>query len=473
VVGEGNPDTRAVGSALAVSSMTVRPSVRARVSSRQYLVGSLAVALLLFGTRWASHAGAGPVFVADVLLATAAVNVAVSWWLLRPRLQGSLLPLFGVFALAAWAALRFAMQPELTMDAIRDLAPYAYATVALLAGLALAWSRPEDRRLTATLFFAALGAHAVWVLGVRFLPLSALRLPEVAPGVAVFSTRSDVDTALVGVLAACLLLAFFKGGRWANRALAGYAACWSAVVVSGSRAGFLGAALCSLFVLCGPLWSRATSSPRRMALIALSPLVAATLVLALPSTSIGQRLLSTLPFIDYGGAPSSSALEGQGTANARAASWSRLVEYNVGDSSRNLFGVGFGPDYMADSGAIVLLVGKDPQSTTRAAHSFWLGTWSRVGIVGLVSFSVVVWAALRNAWRLRRRAASDPLLLVASLVVVGLLAPFSFGVVLEAPFGAIPFFYFAGLLLVYPSLRTQPPSLPARGRRGEGRVIRN
>jgi hypothetical protein len=45
----------------------------------------------------------------------------------------------------------------------------------------------------------------------------------------------------------------------------------------------------------------------------------------------------------------------------------------------------------------------------------------------------------------------EPLLFLASVIAMGLLIPATLGVVLESPFGAVPFFWATGILLAYPN----------------------
>jgi hypothetical protein len=54
-------------------------------------------------------------------------------------------------------------------------------------------------------------------------------------------------------------------------------------------------------------------------------------------------------------------------------------------------------------------------------------------------------------------AGGDDLVLLAVVVPPMILVEACFGVVLEAPFGAIPFFWFLGILLVRPVRRREPP----------------
>jgi hypothetical protein len=53
-------------------------------------------------------------------------------------------------------------------------------------------------------------------------------------------------------------------------------------------------------------------------------------------------------------------------------------------------------------------------------------------------------------WRARRLTGTDDLVFLAVIVPSMILVEACFGVVLEAPFGAIPFFWFLGILLAKP-----------------------
>lgn len=416
------------------------------------VAGVTAVALGLAGSRWGAYLGAPPIFLTDILIVLAFVHFAVRQ--VDPAVspgEPPSRPHWLFIALPVWAFLGYLVGRDHGLTAVRDVLPYLYAAVGILGAGAVARSTPEGRARTARLIRGALAFHTAWFAAVSMWPALALRMPVVGgQGLHVFSPRNDFDTAIVGVYIADLLIRLLRGDPRRRRLMVAFALSWVTVIHTGSRAGLIGALLVTLIALSAAMASGTVLSRRKVTLIAVMPILLAAVVWALPSTTIGQRLLGTI-----GLEQSAAALSAEGTANARQHAWERLIDYSTEDQSRMVLGVGYGPDFLADSGALHLLIGPGVpgQETPRSPHNYWLGTLLRGGLIGLGLF---VWLAVKilQAARTRRAClAEDPLLLFAALIPVGLLIPASLGVILESPFGAVPFFWCAGVLLAYPVIR--------------------
>jgi hypothetical protein len=144
---------------------------------------------------------------------------------------------------------------------------------------------------------------------------------------------------------------------------------------------------------------------------------------------------------------------------ARVTTWRLLLEYIGLTPQRVVLGVGFGPNIVHESGATAV-IGESAASDVRSPHDFPITVFARTGAVGLltlVAFSLAIGAA---AWRTVHDY--DDLRLLSLLIVVGLAVGSLVGVVMEAPFGAVPVYWAAGVLL----------SRPWRpGRSGEGSSI--
>lgn len=147
-------------------------------------------------------------------------------------------------------------------------------------------------------------------------------------------------------------------------------------------------------------------------------------------------------------APAAGTSAGFGTAVARTQGWEAVLDWLPdGGVSRVTLGVGFGPHYLQQSGADVAFLGADADPTVRAVHNFALNTWARLGLVGLILEALILILALVAAVRLATRSIDPPPLdLFAGLLVVTIPVVAFFGVVLESPFGAIPFFWAVGYL---------------------------
>ena len=431
-------------------------------TSLAVVAGTTAAAYSLAGGRWGAYLAVGPVFVTDILVALACLAL-----LLRVGLRGRWIARTGglaipVLALLAWTAVRLVLGGRADLIALRDAAPYLYAVMGLVGGVALANSTARQRERTATVVSAALAFHTAWVFLVTILmPSVVARMPTLseAQDIRVFTLRPDFDIAITGAFVAYWLSRLLHTGVSWRAALALGAGIPVIMLGGGSRAGMLGALTpCVLFAVWQlrrvTLPDRARSAIVGIAFLALIPLawVGAT-------TGTGQRLLAGIG-IDQGSARAANAV---GTLRAREQAWQRVTTYAFERPERLAAGVGFGPDYMEQSGALYRLVGPRPAEDVRprSPHSWWLGTLVRLGLVGFLCVAFLVartlFRALASSAPWSRAAGDFPRLYVLSVgIFFALLLPASLGVVLESPFGAVPFFWCVGIILAWGGLTTQP-----------------
>lgn len=401
----------------------------------RFLTATLAIGFLLATSRWGSHLGAAPLFVTDVLLALAAFHLFASI-ALGARLSATGTTPTILLVLVAFLGVRALLSPDASLLAVRDAAPYAYVVVALLALKAPGGAATEQR--TADLAYAALVAHAAWVAVAVLEPDLFARLPLLGDGTtAVFEIRSDHDGALLGIGA----------GVFARRALLDRRRFWNATLTCfsigllltlQSRAGLAAGLVAVIFIVCLAVRHQPAASTRAMALLAAPVLILGTALL-LPQTTVGER---------FGLAGDVGAASGSGTANARFQAWERVLDHTTDDSTRMLTGVGFGPDFLADSGASAYLEGAVHQDV-RSPHNFLIGTFARTGLVGVALVATVLLLAVRHSLRLtsRREGAPDELRVLAGGYVLATLVTAAVGVTLETPFAAVPFYFFLGVLL--------------------------
>ena len=111
-----------------------------------------------------------------------------------------------------------------------------------------------------------------------------------------------------------------------------------------------------------------------------------------------------------------------------------------------MFGAGMGVDFLEESGTLHYLEGTE-YTGVRSPHDYLIGSFARLGLVGVGLILAILVNLLHRMARFRRRIAEDELLMFAALTVIAMIPVASFGVVLEAPFGAVPFWWAAGLLL--------------------------
>jgi O-antigen ligase len=177
------------------------------------------------------------------------------------------------------------------------------------------------------------------------------------------------------------------------------------------------------------------------ALFALSAaFVAAGLAFSIYAPTAVERLGGTF------GEPgrSEAGARAAGTTQARLKTWSALHDWTTEDPWRNALGAGFGVNVMAVSGAsIALLRTNDPD--LRSPHNFLLTAWARLGLLGFAVVTLIFAVGLRLAAQVRKMPMTD-IDLVAGLLLVSLPIAALTGVVLESPFGAIPYFWALGHL---------------------------
>jgi hypothetical protein len=339
----------------------------------------------------------------------------------------------------------------LDLVALRDAVPYAYALGGVVSGAAIARSTEIARARTARFLTYALAFHAAWFFLVTVVSTTLpTHLPTLSAsmGIRVLSTRVDFDTAMVGVYAAILLSKALRRS-WTWPRAVGIGMCVVAMGASQSRAGVLGGSIAIGIVLLTSVQNVHIPYRARMALVGCMFMAVGGLVVSLPFTLPGQRLLATVGIMP-------STYEGAravGTVHAREGTWVAVARYSSAQPLRLAAGVGFGADYLRDSGAIYDLTSKS-DTKTRAPHSWWVDVQARLGLVGLVLWSLLALKVVQALRILapRGRAEDEPLLGIAGLTVAALIPPLSFGVIMESPFGAVPFYWCAGVVLGYTAL---------------------
>lgn len=415
----------------------------------------LGLVLYLLATgRWGSHVSLPgvPVFVSDVFVAAAAVQTARALRChgtrlddLRRAARTADLALLLVGSFLGWVLLRALLGAGSFIDeplpTLRDLAPYAYAGVALLAYLLpSAADGPRLRRLV----YSALTVHLVWALGAPLLPGWPGGWPTLGE-LAIFTTRPDYDSAVFGVAVALALHDLLAPGRVmrSQRTVLlvltvvgnGYA-----LVDSPTRAGLLAGLVCVGAVLAAWVMNArrvaATQQPRRRVRNTVLVVAAAAALLGTIWVSPpGQRLVDSVS-----GGQTSAA----GTLEARRYTWSGVTRYVLSDARRTAVGVGFGPDFITDSGTSFALEGTEYKDV-RSPHNYLIGTLARLGVAGaLLAAGVLLSAAALALGSLTGRPGTVTIL--AALVVLALPVTALLGVILESPFGAIPYFWAVGHL---------------------------
>lgn len=416
--------------------------------ARASLFGTAAVAWMLAATKWGAYVQIGPLYAADLLIGFAVAYAVASQTLKGRRTTVADLPLrplpgWPLALLLLWAAVRLGMDgaPD-TITVLRDFVPYLYVGLGLLSALAAYHSTTVTRQRTVRVLWWALLFHLAWMAITLLAPGLTAGLPQLAGGQQVLAAREDIDGAILGITAA------FALHRWlANRGTRYLAVCLASAgltIIIPSRAALLAMIMAVAVVLLVSMTREHRTSRERWLTVA-GPVVGVLAVIVIAQSPAGARMLSMVGIENTTAEGYASA---QGTTQAREASWDLLIDYVGRHPERRTIGVGFGPNFMLNSGAAYALLGPNAAETgVRSPHNYWLGTYARLGIPGLAFATVVALVVLSRIVRVRKLLGEHDLYLLAAVMAVGLIPTALFGVTFESPFGAVPFYWAAGLLL--------------------------
>lgn len=428
--------------------MTIPAPARSRSLSPTRVPGTAAVVLLLGGSKWAAYLGWNPFFLTDLIIGSAVLGYGIDkvtrGW---PRSMARSYLTKPLVMLASLATVRLLWGPQYDFNSLRDFAPYAYAFIGILSAAALARVEASRRQQIVRLLWMALKFHLAWVFLSKFAApvLPVLLVP--GSGVRFLSIRTDVDSALLGVTAAFALLRWVRDDRQTNLLI--FLGSILAVGALTSRAGLIATTFCLLCSMTQAYRTSTLDSRRKLALVGIAPVALGIFLLVLPHTTAGARLGGTFGITQQEAGVKELA-SARGTTDARRDAWTSVIRFAQADLSRNLFGVGFGPDFMSESGATSELLGREAQDDVRSPHNYFIGTYARMGLLGLLAALAVALTALIGIGRTVWSPDCDELGLLASLIALAILIIASLGVVLEAPFGAVPFFWALGALASLP-----------------------
>jgi O-antigen ligase len=428
---------------------TTRPRVTVQRRSMAGVLrdfGPFALGVYLLATaRWGSYLLPGPPYISDLFIILLVAERAMAATRSLPalsRVETSVALACG--GLLVWTALRFAYG-SFTANAIRDAAPYGYAILVFLTP-SRALSDTDHRKMVRVLL-AGLFFHSAWVTLETLSPGFGSGLPPLGGGQSVFfELRPDVDQTVCAVLGLICL----------NRAITGTSpgvylglAAWNAaLVLTGHSRAALAAAgvMFVVFALFTPARRELFRRHTPRVIVAVLIVAIAGLAYGLNRGQAAARLGSAgnayLPIVPTSGPVPEHAI---GTARARQQAWQAIERYLEANSSRNWTGVGFGPDFLHDSGGDQLLLGASSQDV-RQPHNFLINTWARLGLIGLAIILVILAVGVRLAALVSRNRSLDDVDLAAVLIVTGFPVAACYGVVLESPFGAIPYFWALGYL---------------------------
>ena len=426
-----------------------RPFVLSRPAPVKAVTCTLAVALMLASTRWGSYIGVSPLFLTDILIMMAILDRLIA----RTRYPAlAVLPGFRstspmlLVTLLAYVVVRMLLSGSYAFSVtwLRDGAPYLYALLGVVSAHSIARASKVSLDLTMKWMWRALLFHLVWVCGVGAVGSAAsFATPHPFFAGGIFDARPDIDSAILGITAGLLVRRALLGQRRAW-SIVGLVAVGFGATTFASRAGFIAIAVCCVLAFGYAYAASGRQSLRRIGMALTVPVLLFAVITVLPSTTAGSRLVAT---IDPSHASSAAQENAVGTTDARRKTWSGVITWTRDDSTRTLVGAGMGIDFLSASGTLKYLEGTEYENV-RSPHDYFIGSFARLGLIGLgLILAVVLSLHRRRAYTFRKRIAEDELLTFAALTVFAIVSVASFGVVLEAPFGAVPFWWAAGLLL--------------------------
>lgn len=426
------------------TSTALAPPPAAAVSPRAERVASalllLDVGWLVATGRWGSYVGGpgGWLFLTDVLLLLTVISLLP----LRLRLverfarvrRDPLLIL--VLALGLLALVRFVCQLKFSQDGVRDFAPYGYAGVALLAIVSRSSLRLRLWHLVVVFVF-----HAAWVYASpkvfpHWVP------PQIGP-IHFFDLRNDFDSAVCGVAAAFSIIRLVACPNFVRRVLWLAFAAFNVYLVLQlqNRAALIAtvAAMGAAVVCVLGAWAHTQLhvSRRRQVLGVLGIMV--LVGLAVPYASHTATVTKV-----------SNSLRGNsdanGTLQARQEVYRLVTDYVWESPERVTVGVGFGPDFLHETGADRIYEGTE-YTGVRAPHNILVGDFARLGLGGAIFRAVLMLYGIGRALVVLRRP-QPPAVQFAALLAVALPFVALLGVIMESPFGAVPYFWALGTLVL-------------------------
>jgi hypothetical protein len=121
----------------------------------------------------------------------------------------------------------------------------------------------------------------------------------------------------------------------------------------------------------------------------------------------------------------------QGTVNARIEAQKLVLDWTF-ENKLEVFGAGPGREIVLESGAYKWLSGS---VDVRQPHNWWVSLFSRFGFFGFFYWTFLVFYYLGP---IKRSNLMQPRIFILGAI----LTTSTFGVILESPFGLIPFYFF-------------------------------
>jgi hypothetical protein len=413
------------------------------------ILGTLIIGYFVGNRGFAQLSPYRPFFVGEIGMVLVVGLLFVRSLLARdmPKFKDPLLWL--VLAFLVYACVRFAFDVrQYRFDAIRDFAVVYYA-VFCFAAFQLG-SRPSSRAFLERCMAVAVVAHAVIAVLFTVAP-SVLQDHLFIRGAPLFFQKGDLTVTFSVV---CIFFVANRdrifGLRWLRTAVL-------VVLVACTAVGIVRAAILALVCVSALLW---VAGQRRffgyMSLGAVAAVIAAMFLLAFggsladsPRALMFKEKIASM--VDITGTYRYETELGimKADNNAfRRTFWRVMLDDTT--AKNPFFGMGFGYDFLPRFEAFYA---RGSWEGLRSPHNYFITVYGRLGVVGLLIFVPLTLLLVHRAYRAARLVRQKRLGGTDFAYWCGALALLisgTFGVVLEGPMGAIPFWTLLGLALSSP-----------------------
>ncbi|ASY09643.1 hypothetical protein B1s21122_04805 [Candidatus Nanopelagicus limnes] len=404
-------------------------SQRFTVTSENLII--LAVSLSLFGGRWISYIGFPNynLFLVDLFYFFGLLGIVI----FQKKSFNSKNTILITFILTLFISFQIFRNLNLPLiTRLRDLVPFLYliATPVIIRKFPeTAWIRTIKVARYATLF------GAIWTDLVLLGILKEFSALQQFSGVPIFSARWDHSG--ISLCIGLLLWGSFPRAKLRDNTLVRLFLL-SSILLQYSRASYVGLffVLLSIYFVAK---SRKKIDPFQKtsflnACLALS--IVAIPILTLVAPMLPQKSALSRIGIENLFSPGKLIQDtrNSGTANARIESQKLLTGW-IYQNQLEFLGAGPGREMVLESKAYVFLSGA---RDVRSPHSWFYGNFGRFGYLGLIMWHLICFSYIR-AQRARLQVFDFPANILIVIYIIAL-----FGVVMESPFGILPFSFFLG-----------------------------
>jgi hypothetical protein len=391
----------------------------------------LAVSLSLFGGRWISYIGLPSynIFVLDLIYFLGLIGIVIFQSdRLNPKRTffiTALLVMFIVFQISRNANF-------FLVTRLRDLVPYIYllsSAVIINKFSTEAWIRAIRAIRYATLL------GAIWTNLVMLNVLKEFSASTQFAGVPIFSARWDHSG--MSICIGILLWGSFPKAELKESQIIRFFLLFS-ILLQYSRASYVGLFFVLLSIYFVDKARRKIKSNNKSQFLT-SFLIFA--ILGLPAFFLFAPIFpenSALNRIGISNILSPSKLinetKDSGTTRARIDAQRVLNEW-VHQNNLQFFGAGPGREMLLESKAFTYLSGA---LDVRSPHSWFYGNFARFGYLGLIYWHAICLLYLKSQ-NLAVRIFDVPINILFAIYIIA-----AFGVIMESPFGILPFSFFLG-----------------------------